>query len=112
MQCHLAKVSILFSWQAALIWCLVIAFAVLMAAMHWQDLLAHHNVNAFSAYNLVIIALLYPIIKLLHELGYAFSARYYGCEVHEMDVTFLLFMPIPYVDVSTINFLCNKHQRF
>ena len=111
LQRHLPKLSWLFNWSVGLIWLLVITIAALATAIHWQEISAYFSVNTLSPNNLVIMGILYPLIKLLHELGHAFSAKYQGGEVHEMGVAFLLFMPIPYVDVSTVNFLRSKQQR-
>ena len=111
LQRHLPKLSWLFHWSAGLIWLLVIITAALTTAFHWQAISAYFSVNTLSPNNLIIMGLLYPLIKLLHEMGHAFSAKYQGGEVHEMGVAFLLFMPIPYVDVSTVNFLRSKRQR-
>lgn len=111
LQRHLAKVSWLFNWSIGLIWLLVIITATIATAIHWPVIDAYFSVYIASPYNLVIMGLLYPLIKFIHELAHAFSAKYQGGEVHEMGVTFLLFMPIPYVDVSTINFLRSKQQR-
>ncbi len=111
LQRHVGKVRPLFHWSFAVIWLLAVSTAGLAAAINWTAISAYFSINAFSPYNLVIMGLLYPLIKFLHELGHAFSAKIQGAEVHEMGVTFLLFMPIPYVDVSTVNFLRSKHQR-
>ncbi len=111
LQTHLDKVSPLFHWSIALVWMMFIATAGLTAAINWNAISHYFNINSLSPDNLVIIALLYPLIKFLHELGHAFSAKIQGAEVHEMGVTFLLFMPIPYVDVSAVNFLRSKQQR-
>ncbi len=111
LQRHLSKVSWLYHWIIGLIWLLVISAAALATAINWQMISAYFTINTLSPYNLIIMGLLYPLIKFLHELGHAFSAKYEGGEVHEMGVTFLMFMPIPYVDVSTVNFLRSKQQR-
>src|SRR6185436_18624209 len=50
--------------------------------------------------NLLILALVFPVIKLLHELGHACATRVWGGEVHEMGVMLLVLMPVPYVDAS------------
>jgi putative peptide zinc metalloprotease protein len=57
------------------------------------------------------------IIKLLHEFGHAFACKRFGLtsgtggEVHTMGVMFLVFMPMPYVDVSSASSLRSKWQR-
>lgn len=108
---HLPKVSGLFNWITALVWLLVVLVGSLLAAMHWQELGNHILVNTLSPYNLTILFLLYPIIKILHELGHAFTAKLEGGEVHEMGVIFLLFIPIPYINVSTVTHFRSKYKR-
>ena len=108
---NLSLVQWLFRWQFGAFWLLFIVVSAAVAAAHWQEISVNGAENLLSPYNMAIMVLLYPALKLVHELGHAFSARFFGGEVHEMGVSFLLFMPIPYVDVSTINFLRSKWQR-
>jgi putative peptide zinc metalloprotease protein len=61
--------------------------------------------------NLVILFLSYPLVKILHELGHAFATRFYGGEVHEVGVMFLLMVPMPYVDASASSSFGSKWQR-
>lgn len=111
LQRHENKISVFFHWYVGVMWLLVITVAGIATVLNWSAISTYFSVNTLSPYNLVIMCLLYPIIKFLHELGHAFSAKVQGAEVHEMGVTFLLFMPIPYVDVSAVNFLRGKEQR-
>jgi len=111
LQRHVSKVSWLFHWSIGLVWLMLIGLATLVSIIHWPEISNNFIDNNLSPYNLAIMVLLYPIIKFLHELGHAFSAKHHGGDVHEMGITFLIFMPIPYVDVSSINFIRNKHQR-
>jgi putative peptide zinc metalloprotease protein len=53
----------------------------------------------------------YVGLKILHELGHAFAARTFGAEVHEMGITLLFFMPIPYVDTSRAGSFSEKQRR-
>jgi putative peptide zinc metalloprotease protein len=94
-------VSPLWSPWGAVIWLAVVGPAAVLFAMHWSDLT--HNVmdHAFAPRNLVILGLLFPLIKALHELGHAFSAKAFGGEVHDVGVLVLVFMPVPYVDASS-----------
>lgn len=108
---HFNKVGWLFSTWVAIAWVLLIGYSLLQAAIHWPQISQYFSINALSPYNLIIVFLLYPPIKILHELGHAFSAKLEGGEVHEMGINFLMFMPIPYVNVSTATHFRNKYKR-
>jgi len=108
---HFDKVAWLFSGWVAIAWLLLIAYTLLQALQHWPQISQHFTVNALSPYNLLIMFLLYPPVKILHELGHAFSAKLEGGEVHEMGINFLMFMPIPYVNVSTATHFRSKYKR-
>jgi putative peptide zinc metalloprotease protein len=83
----------------------------LEAVQHWPQINHHFAVNALSPYNLLLMFLLYPPLKFAHELGHAFSAKLEGGEVHEMGINFLLFMPVPYVNVSTATHFRSRYKR-
>lgn len=108
---HFNKVRWLFSYPAAFLWLILISYTIIQASQHWPQISQHFTINALSPYNLLLMFLLYPPIKILHELGHAFSAKLEGGEVHEMGVNFLLFMPIPYVNVSTATHFRSKYKR-
>ena len=88
---HFNKVRWLFSPWVALIWLALMGYTLLQASLHWTQISQHFNINALSPYNLIVLFLLYPPIKFLHELGHAFSAKLEGGEVHEMGINFLMF---------------------
>jgi putative peptide zinc metalloprotease protein len=108
---NIARVRWVFTGPVALAWLLVIGYTLLQAALHWPQITQHFTINALLPYNLLLMFLVYPVMKLVHELGHAFSAKLEGGEVHEMGINFLLFMPIPYVDVSTAAHFRSKHKR-
>ena len=108
---HFNKVGWIFSYRVAVIWFILMAYTVLQASQNWPQISQHFTINALSPYNLLLMFLLYPPIKILHELGHAFSAKLEGGEVHEMGINFLLFMPIPYVNVSTATHFRSKYKR-
>ncbi len=56
---------------------------------------------------LVVIVL----TKILHEFGHALVCKHQGCEVHEMGMMFLIFMPVLYCDVSDSWMLPSKWRR-
>jgi len=108
---HLPKVSGLFNWTIALAWLSIVLTASLLAAMHWHELGNNIIINTLSPYNLTLLFILYPAIKILHELGHAFTAKLEGGEVHEMGIIFIMFIPIPYINVSTVTSFRNKYKR-
>jgi len=108
---HLPKVSGLFNWTIALAWLSIVLTASLLAAMHWHELGNNIIINTLSPYNLTLLFILYPGIKILHELGHAFTAKLEGGEVHEMGIIFMMFIPIPYINVSTVTSFRNKYKR-
>jgi putative peptide zinc metalloprotease protein len=108
---HFSKVEWIFSFWVALIWFLIVVYALLQMASNWPQISQHFSINTLSPYNLLIVFLLYPPIKFLHELGHAFSAKLEGGEVHEMGVNFMMFIPIPYVNVSTSTHFRSKYKR-
>jgi len=88
-------------WLGQLIWSLVIGIAVVLAASNWPELSKSVADRVMAPSNLLLLFFIYPLVKFLHELGHAFSAKVWGGEVHEMGIMFLIFMPIPYVDASS-----------
>lgn len=101
-----------FLGRAALwIWLLVVVGALFQLSMHWQALSEDISDNIFSLENLLLIGLIYPCLKLLHEFAHGFMIKRFGGAVHEMGVMFLVFMPFPYVDATSCNAFTSKHQR-
>jgi len=90
---------------------LTIVLGALLATVHWREIAIYAQHHAQDPFSYIYLILLYPVVKLLHELGHGYSARHYDCEVHEMGVSFLLFMPVPFVDVSSVARLRSKRQR-
>ena len=108
---HQAKVNWMFSKQVGLLWLGLMLYTGLQAAQHWPQISHHFGLNALSPYNLLLMFVLYPPIKFVHELGHAFSAKLEGGEVHEMGINFLMFMPVPYVNVSTATHFRSRYKR-
>ena len=94
----------------ATIFVLVIIAAV-QAGAHWSELSEAITTQALQPYNLLLLVLLYPLVKLLHELGHAYSVKLEGGEVHELGVMLLVLMPIPYVDASASSAFPERHKR-
>ncbi len=100
-----------FSWWGAILWCLIVGPAVLVGAAHWSDLTTNLIDRVTAPQNLVLLWLLFPVIKALHEFGHAFAVKVFGGEVHEMGIMLLVLSPVPYVDASASSAFANKWQR-
>jgi putative peptide zinc metalloprotease protein len=101
----------LFTRTAALIGVIIMLLALLEMTRHWSMLSKHALEYALSPYNLLIICLVYPVIKGMHELGHGFAVKKWGGEVHEMGIMLLVLMPVPYVDASAASAFRSKQQR-
>ncbi len=90
---------------------LVICLGSVIAYSHWGELVEHWAVRFMNPQNLLLLWLLYPLVKGLHELGHAIAIKHWGGEVHDMGVLFLVFIPVPYVDASSSHQFVSKQQR-
>lgn len=93
------------------LWLTVVLTALGLAVLHWQALTDNVADRVLGVGNLLLLALIYPVIKALHEMGHAWATRDAGGEVHEVGVMLLVFFPIPYVDASAAAACPDKFQR-
>lgn len=100
-----------FSRLGLLAWLTVITWALVAVAGHWTELTHNLVDRVFSAQNLIIMGLVYPVIKALHEFGHAYAVKRWDGEVHEMGIMLLVLMPLPYVDASSASAFPEKHRR-
>lgn len=101
----------LWSPGGAALWLLVVLPALLLLPAHWADLTGNLSDRVLQTDNLLLMALLFPLIKAAHELGHATATRAGGGEVHDMGLMLLVLMPVPYVDASAANVLRSRWQR-
>ncbi|HKY31469.1 MAG TPA: hypothetical protein VJV23_02950 [Candidatus Polarisedimenticolia bacterium] len=95
----------------ALLWLGVVASAAVLAAVHWTDLTENVMDRVVSAENLLLIWLIFPLVKALHEFGHGYFLKAWGGECHEMGIMLLVFTPVPYVDASAAAEFRERHRR-
>lgn len=100
-----------FSMVFFLILCVMLISMLTMAGQHWDELTKNVSDRVLAADNLLLLWLIYPIIKLLHELGHGYCVKRSGGEVHELGVMLLVLLPMPYVDASSASAFADKKQR-
>lgn len=91
--------------------CLLWLVGINITVTHWDGLTQNLSDRLLAPNGLILMAVVYPIIKVIHEFAHAFAVRKYGGEVHEMGVMLLVFFPIPYVDATAANGFASKYQR-
>jgi putative peptide zinc metalloprotease protein len=96
----------------------LLAFAVLaagltglyMVARQW-DVFLGTFVDFFTVQGVVGFALTLACLKVVHELGHAYTAKRYGCRVPTMGVALLVLFPVLYSDVNEAWKLRSRQQR-
>lgn len=85
--------------------------AVIQLFASYQQLSTDFIDTIFTANNILIIWLVYPCVKTIHEFAHAFAIKHLGGEVREIGVMMLLFFPVPYVDGSASSAFSSKWHR-
>lgn len=69
----------------------------------WVDMFTWQGMLAYGA------ALIF--VKVLHELGHAYTAKRYGCKIPTMGVAFLVMWPVAYTDTNDAWSLADRNKR-
>ncbi len=101
----------LFSVPGFLAWIALVIAGTVLAGLHWAEMAANVSDRVFTTYNVLMLALLYPASKALHELGHAYATRLGGGEVRETGIMLLVFFPVPYVDASAASAFPERWRR-
>jgi putative peptide zinc metalloprotease protein len=101
----------LFTHAALAVWSLIVATAVIAAVLHWPDLSGRLADRIVTPGNLLLIWMVYPLMKILHEFAHAFAVKKWGGEVHETGIVLVALTPIAYVDASASAAFPDKKQR-
>ena len=100
-----------FSKTAAISGLGLLLLALIEMWRHWDQIISHASENALQPTNILMLILVYPVVKGLHELGHGFAVKHWGGDVHEMGIILLVFMPVPYVDASASSAFRSKQRR-
>jgi putative peptide zinc metalloprotease protein len=101
----------LFGWFGAALWLIIMTIGIVLTGLHWPELTKDVTDHVLAPQNLVILWLIYPFLKALHEFSHAFAVNRFGGEVHEMGIMFIVLTPMPYVDASSVLAFRNKWER-
>ncbi len=103
--------DLMFTPVAALLYLALIGYAGALALIEWPALSADFASSLAAVETVLLIALVYPAVKAVHELGHGFAVKRWDGEVREMGVMMLFFVPVPYVDASAATAWPDKWPR-
>lgn len=98
-------------WGGLLLWIGIVGPAVVLAGIHWTELTQNVMDHVLAPKNVIMVWLLFPVVKALHELGHAFMTKAFGGEVHDLGIMILVLMPVPYVNASAAWGFREKRHR-
>jgi putative peptide zinc metalloprotease protein len=99
-----------FSKPAVAAWCIVCLIGVIVAAGHRGELVESSSV-LLDRDNWLRLAVVWLILKLLHETAHAVACMHFGGTVPSAGVLLVVFTPLPFVDVTASWRFPSKWQR-
>ncbi len=100
----IASKSMLVIWSALMLVALVCVF------QNWQSI-AIAGRGILAPHTWLWIAATFVLMKFIHEMAHGLFCHCFGGQVKEAGIVFLLFIPIPYVDVTSCWGFPSKWQR-
>lgn len=104
-------IRLLWSRWGGLLWLAVVVPALLLVSPHFEELSNNFSDRVLAVDNLLLLLLVFPLIKALHELGHAAATKRGGGEVHDMGIVMLVLIPVPYVEASAASVFNSKYER-
>ncbi len=100
-----------YSFTGMTLWALIVGFASVLLLIHFSELADTLKQNILAPRNIILTIAIFPLMKLFHEFAHAYTVKTWGGEVHEMGISFLVLMPVPYVDASAAWSFREKYKR-
>lgn len=101
----------LWSRWGLLLWLAVVLPALFLVPPNWDALSGNFSDRVLAFDNLLLLWLIFPAIKFLHEMGHATAVKAGGGEVHDMGLMLLVLIPVPYVEASASSVFKSKYRR-
>lgn len=101
----------LFTWPVLALWLVMVLPAAVLAWQHADALTDNLSDRVLSAHNLLLLWLVYPVVKAIHEVAHGLAVKAWGGDVREVGLMFLIFAPVPYVDASASYRFASKWVR-
>ena len=82
-----------------------------LVAQQWETF-TNTFLYFFTWEGVLVYGLAFGLVKILHELGHAYTATRYGCRVPTMGIVFMVMFPMMYTDTTDVWRLTSRRQRF
>jgi putative peptide zinc metalloprotease protein len=92
-------------------WLVLVGSGVAVAVMNWQALTSDITSRVFTAENMLLLWLAFPVLKGIHELGHGLAIKAFGGTCRELGLMFLMLVPVPYVDATAVTAFPDKRRR-
>ncbi len=89
---------------------LALVAGLVQVTRRW-DVFSASFIDTFNFEGLLAYGVALIVVKFLHELGHAFTAKHYGCRVPAMGMAFLVMWPVAYTDTNETWRLTDRMQR-
>jgi putative peptide zinc metalloprotease protein len=106
----LPRVAPLWSPTALAIFAALALFGLLLVSRQWDAFMASF-LYFFSWQGVMAYGFGLSTVKVIHELGHAYTATRFGCRVPSMGVSFLVMFPVLYTDTTGAWRLTSRRQR-
>lgn len=103
-------VAPLWSSQVLIFFAFFGLFSLFLVSRQWDAFVASF-MYFFTWQGLIAYGLGLIFVKILHELGHAYTAARYGCRVPTMGVSVLVMMPVLYTDTTSAWRLTSRKKR-
>lgn len=97
-------------WGAA-VWLALVLLGAMVAAMEAGALAQHTRASTTTPGFALLLWLVFPVIKALHEAAHAVCMAHWGVPVRQAGISLLMLNPVPYVDASAADGLRNRYRR-
>jgi len=88
----------------------LLIISIYLIGRQWDEFINSYD-YFFNSENLGYLFFGIFIVKLIHELGHAYAAKYYNCHIASMGIAFLVIWPLLYTDTTDTWKLKNRNHR-
>jgi len=106
----MAHVAPLWSPIALMLFAACALIGLILVTRQW-DVFVQYFLYFFSVEGVIAYGLALILVKMVHELGHAYTATRFGCRVPTMGVSFLVMMPVLYTDTTAAWRLRSRRER-